>query len=105
RAVLHGLWMLYAASNRQVRADVRRVSFQLSLKVSSATLEKLETAGFLRLVASKPLASRARSREVEKEKEQTKPQTPRLSRPDDELKTLEEEVQQWTRGQPHTSKR
>jgi len=96
RAVLHGLWLEYAASNRQVRAEVRLLTFRLSLKVSLATLAVLESAGFIRIVASRPLASRARSRETEAEAEKSKAR----QRTGQDMELLGEELEQWIRPGP-----
>jgi hypothetical protein len=69
RAVLVGLWLEYASAHAQLRLDTRSLSRRLGLRVSSATLEALNHAGFIRFSASTPLASRApaRSREGERE--------------------------------------
>ena len=56
RGVLHGLWLLYAASECQVRADTASISRQLDLRVSAAQIEALSDAGFLRTRARRPLA-------------------------------------------------
>jgi hypothetical protein len=58
RGVLHGLWILYAANGRQIRDSTATVSRQLGGRVSRATLEALNDAGFIRIVDSKPLAPR-----------------------------------------------
>lgn len=58
RAVLHGLWILYAASGRQLTANTASLSSQLGLRVSSRQLESLSHAGFIEVLASSVLAQR-----------------------------------------------
>ena len=72
RAILHGLWLEYALSHARVRLSTSTLRARLQLKVSKRQLESLNHAGFIRFVASTPLALRARSREVEKRSTQTK---------------------------------
>ena len=69
RAVLHGLWLAYARSDCQLRADTRSLSSRLALRVTSQQLKALKQAGFIRLVASKPLAQRYQAASPEKEAE------------------------------------
>lgn len=68
RGVLHGLWLLYAASGREIRDSTLSVSRQLGGRVSRATLEALNDAGFIEFSASKPLASCLPREETEREK-------------------------------------
>lgn len=75
-AVLHRLWLEYARSSCQLRANTASLSRQLGLRVSSRQLEALNHAGFIEFSASGPLAPRARSRETETEKEQVQDQKP-----------------------------
>lgn len=66
RAVLHGLWMLYALTRRQVSANTASLSRQLNVRVSSRQLQALNQAGFIHLSASNPAgkpASTDRERE------------------------------------------
>lgn len=56
RAVLVGLWLEYASSNCQVRLDTRSITRRLALRVTTATIERLNHAGFIEVSASKPLA-------------------------------------------------
>jgi hypothetical protein len=65
RGVLHGLWILYAASDREIADSTATVSRQLGVRVSRATLEALNHAGFITFCASKPLAQ---NKKLEKEK-------------------------------------
>jgi hypothetical protein len=71
-AVLHRLWLEYARSGCQLRANTASLSRQLGVKVTKRTLEALNHAGFIDFLASTPLATRARTREAEIDKEQTK---------------------------------
>lgn len=67
RGVLHGLWLLYARTRGVLRADPKRLSSALGASVYRSQLERLNHAGFIRLVASKPVAhsyTLARSRRV-----------------------------------------
>jgi len=68
RAVLHGLWLIYASAHCQVRVNTLSLTRQLGIRVSSRQLEALNHAGFIDFVASKPLAI-AREREAETETE------------------------------------
>ena len=72
RAILHGLWLEYALSHARVRLSTSTLRARLQLKVSKRQLESLNHAGFIRFVASTPLALRARSREVEKRSTEAK---------------------------------
>ena len=56
RGVLHGLRMEYARSTRQIRDSTLTVSRRLGQRVSRATLDALNHAGFSEFSASKPLA-------------------------------------------------
>jgi hypothetical protein len=76
RGVLHGLWLVYAASDRQVRDDTSALCRRLGERVSRQTLNALNRAGFIEFSASKPLAQRQRQRqtsptEIEREAEQS----------------------------------
>lgn len=75
RAVLVCLWLEYASSRCRLRADTRSLSRQLSLRVTSATLDRLVHAGFIDIVASKLLADgyQSASPEVEREVEEETP--------------------------------
>ena len=73
RAVLHGLWMLYAASGCQIHANTASLTRQLALRVSSRQLEALNHAGFLRIVDSRPLArGYPRDRDIKKRSKTTR---------------------------------
>ena len=105
RAVLVGIWLEYASARCQLRLDTASLTRRLGLRVTRATLESLNHAGFIRFVASKPLAL-ARSREVEKEKNVVKGFKRTLSRAignhdDEELFEHDEEhieeLERWPR--------
>ena len=78
RAVLHGLWLVYASSSCQLVFDHGSLSRRLHLRVTSADLIALRKAGFIKVSASKPLASgyQGAGLEVEKEKEKKPPSPP-----------------------------
>lgn len=58
RALLHGLWILYAKSNRKVLANTSKLSRKLELRVTKRSLESLRDAGFIEILASSLLAQR-----------------------------------------------
>jgi len=69
RGILHGVWLLYAASGRKLGSSPARLGLMLGdSSVRRRDIERLEQAGFIRVFASTPLAL-ARSREVEEEKD------------------------------------
>jgi hypothetical protein len=83
RGVLHGIWLEYARSRCELPGDTLNLTRRLSVKVSKRTLELLNHAGFIDIVASKTLAegyqpasARARATEAEEEKEVEKEKTP-----------------------------
>jgi hypothetical protein len=47
RAVLHGLWLSYAASNRELRSNTASLSRRLNLKVTSRDLDALISRGLV----------------------------------------------------------
>lgn len=80
RAVLHGLWLEYCSTRCRLRLDTRSLSRRLNLRVTTATLIRLNQAGFIDGVSRPELAegytptrpSRARPRprqEVDTEQE------------------------------------
>lgn len=75
RGILHGLWMEYARSNRQLPGSTVTLTRRLGHRVTTRDLEALNEAGFIQFVASKTLAERyhsrapAHSREAETEAE------------------------------------
>lgn len=51
RGVLHGIWLMYAASSRRISAETRRLTRALNVRVTTADLEALNRAGFIELVS------------------------------------------------------
>jgi hypothetical protein len=88
RSILHGLWLVYASSDGQLRLDTRSISSHLRMRVTMQQLKRLNDAGFIQVSASKPLALRYQLAmpEKEKEKEQKSPISPF---PDQRTKTVE----------------
>lgn len=81
RALLHGLWLVFASSGLGddlsetcVRLDVQLLNRRLGLAAKMADYEALNHAGFIALSASKPLSKRNQvaSPEVETETEAEK---------------------------------
>jgi hypothetical protein len=70
RAVLVGLWLEYASSHCQLRLDTRSLTRRLNLRVTSQHVKSLNDAGFIDIVASKPLAPRYLAREEKRREEQ-----------------------------------
>lgn len=67
RGVLHGLWIAYAAAEGQLLGSTSTLYRHLGQRVSTATLEALNHAGFIRFSGTKPSRIRTlRSREEEK---------------------------------------
>ena len=75
RAVLHGLWLVYASSSCRLLFDHGSLSRRLHLRVTSDDLKALRKAGFITSSASKPLAERKQSARLEKEREKEKETT------------------------------
>jgi hypothetical protein len=73
RGVLHGLWLEYARARRQIPDSTLTVSQRLGDRVSRATLDALNHAGFIEYSASKPLALRYQDASLEVEKRRTPP--------------------------------
>jgi len=67
RALLHGLWLLYAANDTSLRLDVELINTSLGLHAKMRDYVSLSDAGFIDIVASNALAL-ARSRESYKAK-------------------------------------
>jgi hypothetical protein len=72
RAVLHGIWLVYASSACRLLFDAPSIGKRLSLRVTSADLKALKKAGFITTSASKPLAVVYRDASPEKEREKEK---------------------------------
>lgn len=56
RGILHGLWLEYAASNRQIRDNTLTLTRRLGQRVSTRDLKSLSDAGLIEFSASAPLA-------------------------------------------------
>jgi hypothetical protein len=68
RGLLHGLWLLYAESSRNIIVNTLYLSRQLSGRVTKKSLERLNHAGFIEFSASRPLAPRYQDASPEREK-------------------------------------
>ena len=66
RAVLVGIWLEYASARCQLPLNTASLTRRLALRVSSATLEALNHAGFIEF-SSRAALEIARSQEVETE--------------------------------------
>ncbi len=69
RGILHGLWLEYAAANRQLRDSTLTLSRRLGGRVTRASLDALNHAGFIEYSASRPLATRYQAASLEEETE------------------------------------
>src|SRR5262245_17868652 len=67
RGVLHGLWLAYARSNRELSNNTAILSRLLGKRVLRKTLISLNHAGFIQFSASNPLALARRALETETE--------------------------------------
>lgn len=72
RGALHGIRLLYAASDEKLLGDTRALSRKLNGRITNETLKALNHAGFIRFSASKPLASRYQAASPEKRREEKK---------------------------------
>jgi hypothetical protein len=92
--ILHRLWLEYASSSCQLRADTASLSRHLFVRVTSKDLEALNHAGYIEFSLApggEPvLAPRARSREVEVEKNEDLTNVRKNPREDAREKTREE---------------
>ena len=68
RAVLVGIWLEYASARCQLPLNTASLTRRLALRVSSATLEALNPAGFIEF-SSRAALEIARSQEVEEEEQ------------------------------------
>lgn len=79
RGVLHGLWLEYATSNRQLRDNTLTLTRRLGQRVFTRDLISLNHACFISFVDSNPLAPRYRDASPEKRREEKPPSfTPEL---------------------------
>ncbi len=70
RGILHGIWLLYAASGLELGASPAQLGRMLGDdSVRMRDLQSLSDAGFIQLSASRPLASRYHAASPEKETE------------------------------------
>ena len=68
RGILHGIWLLYAASGLDLGCNPAAIGRMLGDdSVRMRDIEALSDAGFIRISASKPRAQRKRSDSLEKE--------------------------------------
>lgn len=72
RAVLHGIWLVYASSACRLLFDAPSVSKRLSLRVTSSDLKALRKAGYITVSASTPLSPCYQAASLEKEKDREK---------------------------------
>lgn len=72
RGVLHGLWLAYAASNRQLRDSTLTLTRRIGQRVTTRDLLALNHAGFIEFSASRPLAPVYQAASLDKEKEKKK---------------------------------
>jgi len=79
RGVLHGLWLEYAAARRQIPDSTLAITRRLGDRVTRATLDALNHAGFITYSASKPLAQPEQPASPEKSREEKNPPTPRTA--------------------------
>lgn len=71
RAVLHGLWLEYASTRRQLPLSTTSLTARLRLRIMRRDLEALNDAGWIVISASKP-ASKVAGLEVEVDVEREK---------------------------------
>lgn len=75
RGVLHGLWLEYATARRQLPDSTATISRRLGERVTRATLDALNHAGFITFSASKPLAARYQDASPERERDREQAHT------------------------------
>ena len=93
RGVLHGLWMEYARSNRQIPDSTLSVTRRLGERVTRATLTALNHAGFIEFSASKPLARPEQTASPEQEVELERESPSSSTSPQDQTNDLPFELQ------------
>jgi hypothetical protein len=69
RGLLHGIWLEYARSHRRLLGTTSELQHRLGARVYTRQLERLEQAGFIRLVAIAYKQSSAMPEKEEKEGE------------------------------------
>ena len=80
RGVLHGLWLLYARNDRQIRDNTLTLTRQLGHRVMRRDLDALNHAGFILFRASSVLAQRQRAETETETEEQEQNPNPKQSR-------------------------
>ena len=107
RGVLHGIWLAYASSNRALRGHTASLTRRLGQRVTSEQLTSLNHAGFIQLLASKPLSDRYHDASPEKSREEKEqePSVQPVARPPatwdgEEPDGLTGELEQSTNGLP-----
>ena len=78
RGVLVSLWLEYALSRTCLRLDVKMLNRRLGLDTKMSDWEALADAGFIDIVASKPLAERYQDASLEVEVEVEEEKNPSL---------------------------
>lgn len=68
RGVLHGLWLEYASARCRLAVDTASISRRLGLRVTTATLEALNHAGFIEYSLAPGYHNASPDLEVDKEK-------------------------------------
>jgi len=77
KLLLH-IWLTYATTNGDLPDNTLTLSRQLGMKVARRDIDALCHAGFLSIVASKPLAERYAQTETETETETDPPNPPQM---------------------------
>ena len=91
RGILHGLWLAYATSGRQLSDNTLTLSRQLGLRVLTRDIESLNHAGFLIVSASKDaslLKAVEKSREEREEKERVSKETPKKPGDEEQIQAI-----------------
>lgn len=71
RAVLVGIWLEYATTNRRLPDDTSTLSRRIGVRVTRPDVEALVAAGFIQISASKPLAPSYQDASPEKTRTET----------------------------------
>ena len=81
RGLLHGLRLLYAASDGKVLESTVALTQKLGQRVTTRSLEALSDAGLIAFSASKPLALCYQTASLEKSREEEPPLPPLVEKP------------------------
>lgn len=76
RAVLHGIWLEYARTRRELPVSTTSLSRRLNLRVTQKTLDSLNHAGFIDISASKPARNHASTTASTEKRREEEPLTP-----------------------------